>query len=429
MLTKDIGLVESILDLVDNSIDSLIRRNELQVMDLLEGSVDDSIRKIVKDAKISIKCSDNEFEIKDNCGGITVNEAANFVFRFGEPPKEIKKEFKTTGLSVYGIGMKRAFFKIGRLITLTSIANRTKFEVNIDVDKWEKTKPWDFEFSYIKELSKNNSYDNGTVIRISRLNQNIGERFILDSFQNELREKIETTYALFLMLGMKISINDLEAEPKLPRISKSEEIGYVRKSFTFDSVDILLIAGLSPRSDRIPRGWYIFCNGRMILEANRDKRTGWGVDFPFFHPKYNHFVGMVYFRSQDVDALPWTTTKDGLEVDSEVYQFALEKMHLNTKPIINFLNALYPSDISEEGVAEKDAYTKTSDAELVTLPKKDSKFIYVRKRAKLPPTTTISYKKRKSEVDLLKECIGRPTMSNKELGKITFQYYMEMECE
>ena len=35
MLTKDIGLVECILDLVDNSIDSLIRRNELQVMDIL----------------------------------------------------------------------------------------------------------------------------------------------------------------------------------------------------------------------------------------------------------------------------------------------------------------------------------------------------------------------------------------------------------
>ena len=47
---------------------------------------------------------------------------------------------------------------------------------------------------------------------------------------------------------------------------------------------------------------------------------------------------------------------------------------------------------------------------------------------KTPVYTTINYQKKKQEVDALKKCMGRPGMSNKEVGERTFNYFKEMEC-
>jgi len=92
MLTKDIGLIDCILDLVDNSIDSLVRRYNLDVMDILKGTFDTNVRETVKQAKISVKITSDKFQIEDNCGGITINEAEDFVFRFGSPKNKKGKE-------------------------------------------------------------------------------------------------------------------------------------------------------------------------------------------------------------------------------------------------------------------------------------------------------------------------------------------------
>lgn len=47
---------------------------------------------------------------------------------------------------------------------------------------------------------------------------------------------------------------------------------------------------------------------------------------------------------------------------------------------------------------------------------------------KKPLFTTITYSRKKSEVDALKRCMGSPGMTNKEPGERTFNYYKEMEC-
>ena len=56
MLRKDIALIEPILDLADNSIDSLMRRHNRNVMDILQGTADDFIRATVRKERISSKC-------------------------------------------------------------------------------------------------------------------------------------------------------------------------------------------------------------------------------------------------------------------------------------------------------------------------------------------------------------------------------------
>lgn len=427
MLTKDIGLGDCILDLVDNSIDSWVRRSSVDVMKiLLEGGATAKLPE-AEPATIFVTMTDTDFCMQDTCGGITVDEAKNFVFRFGLPDDKPEK-MKGTGLSVYGIGMKRAFFKLGRLIRLTSASEGREFEVIIDVEDWRKREEWNLEFSYIRDLKKSDRVTAGTTIKIERLNEGIGQRLILDSFKNVLERRIGSTYALFLKKGIKIVVNGTEIKGQLPEIARSDEISYVWKSFSHDGVDILIVAGLTSTEDRIPRGWYVFCNGRMVLEANKDHLTGWGENFPAFHSKYNHFIGYLYFRSEDVNALPWKTTKEGIEKESPVYQYALNEMQILAKPITNFLNRKYPGEISPDGIFEKKMHEDAQPMALDMLPKRESIFRVQPKPRKQFKVTTIIYKKLIEEVDRVKKHIGKPNMSNKELGEYTFDYFVEKEC-
>ena len=62
MLTRDITATQSILDLVDNSIHSIITETDIDVMQSLLGKV--SVKKV--DASISILLSKGKFQIEDN---------------------------------------------------------------------------------------------------------------------------------------------------------------------------------------------------------------------------------------------------------------------------------------------------------------------------------------------------------------------------
>ena len=58
---------------------------------------------------ISIVISPGKFSITDNCGGMTINEAQNYAFSFGRSDSMPGDDYS---IGVYGIGMKRAAFKL-----------------------------------------------------------------------------------------------------------------------------------------------------------------------------------------------------------------------------------------------------------------------------------------------------------------------------
>ena len=66
MLTRDIPLSVCILDLIDNSIHSLISETDLDVSEhLFSGTTSRRVK-----ALIEIQCTPKKFRIADNCGGI-----------------------------------------------------------------------------------------------------------------------------------------------------------------------------------------------------------------------------------------------------------------------------------------------------------------------------------------------------------------------
>jgi len=135
----------------------------------------------------------------------------------------------------------------------------------------------------------------GTSIRVTHLTDGAGDRFGEASFQRALAERISITYALFIQAGITIVVNGATVKSTLPSVA-SGTYQPVSKRIRKEGVDSLIIAGVTPGADKVPRGWYVFCNGRMVLEADKTRDTGWGTLLPVFHSKYNHFVGFVYLR-------------------------------------------------------------------------------------------------------------------------------------
>src|SRR5690349_10409695 len=75
VLVKDISLVPAIIDLVDNSVDGARRLRSV--------STDPSNTDSFDGLEVKIDTRRNRFRISDNCGGIPVEVAEQYAFRFG----------------------------------------------------------------------------------------------------------------------------------------------------------------------------------------------------------------------------------------------------------------------------------------------------------------------------------------------------------
>ena len=127
MLTRDIKLEEAILDLLDNCVDGILRSKGVESDRPYEGNWAD------------ISFGGGTFSIIDNCGGISW-ELSQYAFRMGRDPKREPDAAGVVG--VYGIGMKRAIFKMGKSCEISTRSGEDEYEVSItpewvdDEDNW-----------------------------------------------------------------------------------------------------------------------------------------------------------------------------------------------------------------------------------------------------------------------------------------------------
>jgi len=345
MLTRDIDLDDAILDLLDNSLDGLLRQEP--------GNTEQPYQ----DYTVDISISKDEFIIEDNCGGIPTEIAENYAFRMGKPPAREDDGIPTVGM--FGIGMKRAVFKMGQDISIISKNSDKCFCVNIGQDWLESDNSWDLT---MVDCNDEMQLDNqGTKIIVHHLYPGISEKFTTDSgFLSTLAGKIKTHYAYIIKKGLNINVNGqpISGNPIKLLVSQNAIDGdssvlpfvYTEEQ---DGVRIRIIVGLTGQppglieedkatENSLPTessaGWTIICNERVVLYADRSFLTGWGDGLPRFHYQFNTIVGIVEFSSNDASKLPVTTTKRGIDASTDLYLRVRKRMIEGMRIFVDYTN-------------------------------------------------------------------------------------------
>ena len=426
MITKDITTLDCILDLIDNSLDSYIRQTHEDVNDYLWHGKSQASR---SSAEVSIHIDEHEFSIMDDCSGIDWDDALRSVFRLGSP----EPESGVAGLGVYGIGMKRAFFKMGDTVKVVSRTTKEEWELDVpSVEDWKGAPEWSFPVSY-KGPHRNKSPMNnpGTFISISEFREGIRDQIALTTFESDLKERIGKTYALFIKAGVKIRVNGDAVASVMPEIGFTSAITPFRRRLKRGSVDILVISGVVATEDvsASDAGWYVFCNGRLVLYADKSQRTGWGVEFAEFHSKYTTFIGYLCFKSTSPAELPWTTTKQDIVSDSVLYQEGYNEVVSQTPKVLGFLNKAYEEKDESDVALARELRDSAKPVELAKLPQRDMTFSVQTEPKQRPEQIHIEYSARLKDVERIRERLGRSSISARRIGKMTFDYYLEKECD
>lgn len=343
MLVRDIELDDALLDLLDNCVDGVLRQTT-------QGKTQGDTPYAGFKAELSL--SDREFSITDNCGGIDLEIAKNYAFMMGRPDDKRDADIPTVGM--YGIGMKRAIFKIGREAKVVSITKDAAFTVTID-KKWLTTDDeWDLP---LKSFRRKNE-PAGTSITIGDLYPSVREAFAKNSdFVERLRHKAATHFSFIIQKGFEILINKRRIEPEPLRLLLDTRKDVAIKPYMYegvvDGVNVELFVGLyepnPPQEEQehetVARrrkdvaGWTIVCNDRVVVYCDKTRLTGWGeADVPNFHPQFNAIAGVVHFKSNDAFRLPITTTKRGIDASSNTYLYVKDYMREGTKIFTAYTN-------------------------------------------------------------------------------------------
>ncbi|WP_377275154.1 ATP-binding protein [Rhizobium sp. R86522] len=425
MITRDITLEDCILDLIDNSIDGAWSCEGGKPIGLAEGA---DLAKY----RVDIIASGGLFSIIDNCGGMTLDDAVNHAFSFGRPAKEEHDQYS---IGVYGIGMKRAVFKIGRDIKVrstykTAAGLSESFVVPINVNSWlnDDTPPWDFDIEASKHL-----ISNGVEISINDLTDGAAAAFESAAFLQNLRRTISRDYSLHLNRGLTITLNGEKITGWTIELRQSDIFAPVRVEYTDhtgpDDVLVEIIAGMAapPPEDSDPDeedegdkryGWYVVCNGRIVLAADKSTVAGWGTDnWPQWHRQYSGFIGIILFTSANAAALPMTTTKRSVDQSSEVYRRAKPRMRDASRAWIDYTNvrkqALEAAKEAEAAAKTVSIYQVAPRAS-VNLPK-----LVAAPRERV---ANVAYSVPLARLKRLAKELGNSNMSYRDVGLKTFDY-------
>lgn len=410
MITRDIQTNAAIVELVDNAIDGAKRLRK-------DGNYEG--------LKIEVTFDKDRFIIKDNCGGIDIETATKYAFKFGRPTERENQQGYYTG--IFGIGMKRALFKLGRKFKIISTTSTEHFVVDIDVDDWIKKEEWQFDMYDIQENQEYPEEQWGTEIVIEELNSEQKYNFMSKIFENQLHSYIEKYRSVETEKGLQIILNSQVINFFKEQLIETDEIRTYKNYIEDETGRIRIVAGISHYGDPEKAGWYIMCNGRMVVFADKSSLTGWGSEYRSYHPVMAPFRGYVFFESKDLLSLPWNTTKTGVDVTNRLYMIAKEKMKEAVEQIgrvISEKKSQYDIDNLDELPCMKSAKTVCLDHNYIVSISSNSDF-EITEKSPLEEVTTVSFKELKVKVEAAKK---HAKVSNKtDLGKKIFNYYWDME--
>lgn len=405
-LTRDVSWHAAIFDLIDNSIDNYI------------------IHSLKGRKRISINFDSKIFCIEDDCGGMDIAKIQNEIFRLG-----LEKTEKKGTIGYYGIGLKRAMFKIGRNIKIESDDGKEFFSISIDEDWLKDDNKWS------KRLDQRSKTKGKPMFKmtIKNLNPDAFDNFQMIPFQEEIKNKIREVYSIHIQRRVDILINGNPVNPyEFKFLDDRERFSPLREDSELDGVEIKIIAGFTREADL--EGWTVFCNDRIILKNDISRNTGF-TKVNFHSPQDDEFLGMVFFNSKDPSKLPMKTPKDDILLDNQFYKNIQERMGEITEELIKGLTRIIYVVYDEEGESigksiYKDipskSWNKIPRGQKVRFPKLK---ISRDKKEEIETTkfTTISYQVEKKDIKKVKKHMGNPAMPNKKVGIKTYEYYKRME--
>ena len=435
MLTRDISLVDAILDLLDNCVDGILRQKGNSAGETP-----------YKGFKAQIMFDENSFSISDNCGGIPWS-MQKYAFRMGKDPKDRESDLPTVG--VYGIGMKRAIFKIGKQCLISTRHQEDCYEVDITPGWITEPDNWDLP---VVESSRPDKED-GTTIVIDELNEGIATRFgdEKEDFTRELTKMVKTQYAFILNKGFEVEINDKRVEAKPTRLIFDKTIKpYIYKT-EIDDVEVFLSVGFTkpiPSQEDVndeqkekrysseDAGWTIICNDRAVLYCDRTELTGWGeAGVPKYHTQFIAISGIVEFRSNDAAKLPTTTTKRGIDASSSLYLNVKNRMRTGMKMFTNYTNKW------KDNVKESQQHIESGKSHALDEIKKEVETLTMRQvntsglsgeqfnpNLPLPKpdgSTRISYSKNLDEIQTVQRFLFEEEVKPSEVGEKCFDLILE----
>lgn len=451
MLVKDIELVPAVLDLVDNSVDGARAMALAAQMEDPEGEPPEAFGDLHYEGRtVSVTVGPEAFEIADNCGGIDLDTARDYAFRFGR-----SEEYEGVPGSVgeFGVGMKRALFKMGRAFTVTSRTETTYFALDVNVDEWaDEPGAWTFRLDEAqKDLPPPGAEEIGTTIRVTRLHDTVAQDFADPLVVSLLKEQLRLRHQGAIQAQMSISLNGTRLTPFLPALLVGPMFKPVNRSFTLNQpagpVFARIVAGIVPPprqreivdegraesfQDPGDAGWWVFCNDRLLLMRDRTAETGWGRGAAAYHPQYRLFRGYVYLTAANTALLPWNTTKTGVDQDSRVWRQVQTEMRSALVEVQSVINRL--KNEREESDDATHAPVTNALAAAVSKPLKDlplSNSAVVppppprRPAQRRPDTKKIQYN---VDIDRFNEVADELGTTNaSEIGRQTFDYFYERE--
>ena len=428
MLVRDISVDGAILDLIDNSVDAAYAHSAP------DGNLDGLC--------VEVSLTPDGFAISDNCGGIDIDTAQHYAFRFGRAA-----EFNpSTRIGEFGIGMKRGVFRLGKNFKIDSSTAETRFVVDVDVEQWrEQAGDWTFPM----EIAEAPADVAGTTVKVQNLHESVRELFSQDSYPRRMLREVADRHGEAIKTGLEITLNNEPADLRLHELLSGTGIApeHQREELLSDGqpVALRIVAGIGP--DRRPvaeSGWYVYCNGRLVLKADRTSLTGWGTgdlggtETPAWHPQYARFRGFVFFTSEFPGALPWTTTKTEIDESSDVYRNALAKMRSVIRRFADYTNELsLERERFEEGhgkapqritiALETARLAVVGDVPIghFKVPERDRSTAPTTPAG--PRTTSIQFRAKASEVNELKKALGLTT--NRQVGEEAFERLYDEEID
>ncbi len=312
-LTKDITTEACIFDLIDNAIDALS---------------EDLSKKNHKDCKVELFLDSKSFTIQDKGIGIPREKLENSALRFGSLGG------RRSSIGVFGVGLNRALFKLGKNFKITSETKQEKTSISLDTDEYFSHDDW-----HIPIVDEGKGNTTGTTIEINELTSDSTEDFSSSKWMAEFKYHIQRRYEKFLNEGLEIAVNQESIKGHSVDIREAD-FPILTWDFSMDEVEVSISAGQhhlhmhpyeAKKSGRKKDndkglteeyGWTVYCNDRAVLFSDRKKHTGISGKF---HGQHYGFVGKVNFTGKS-HCLPWNTSKTGVDLNNATYQKALVTM-------------------------------------------------------------------------------------------------------